>query len=613
MSLLHTQPATTEWLGDVLYLGRLAEEGDAKALAGDLHGMLKGQSDTPFHAVCASFELTDAECAAFAWCLWRAAGYRPFPSMAELGALCRMLEHPYAQAFSLLLRPEAGALLSAACAALLGQPPRLPSYVRLDPCPRQELFHAQLLLDECDAMLSRCERAAVPQPAALALIGRKGCGKRFLFAELARRRGYTLLIADCCSLTTENLPELAGFAILFNALICLDSYDDSAQPLASGLFEWFSVLLFSCGQSPAVPQGCGALFEREVAELTLEERSTAMQALFGTAVPREELARAAALCRVPVGVLVNASVRLLAEDPADSRLVADRFRQVLRQESAALLSRSAQRLRINKRLEDLFMPPAQKQQLENLCAFARGQDMVWKQWGFEDKIPYGRGITALFYGASGTGKTLAAGVVANELGLELFRVDLSQLISKYIGETQKNIGHVFDDAQNADCVLFFDEADALFSRRGDASDAQDRYANAEIAYLLQRTEQYGGIILLATNLLQNFDEAFRRRIGFMIHFPKPEEELREELWRTVFPPQAPVQELDFTLLARQLELSGSSISACALNAARLAAAEGGEIDMARVVEAARAEYQKLGKAFPAELSRIYPQERSQNK
>lgn len=283
---------------------------------------------------------------------------------------------------------------------------------------------------------------------------------------------------------------------------------------------------------------------------------------------------------------------------------------MLRQESTSSLSRTAQRLYVNKHLEDLVLPPAQKKQLENLCAFARVQDTVWKRWGFEQKIPYGRGITALFYGSSGTGKTLAAGVVANELGLELYRVDLAQLISKYIGETQKNIGCVFDDAQNADCILFFDEADALFSRRGDAQDAQDRYANAEIAYLLQRTEQYDGIILLATNLFQNFDEAFKRRIDFMIHFPKPEEAMREELWRGIFPPQAPVSDLDFSLLAHYLELSGSSIRACALHAARLAAAEGGKIDMARIIQATREEYQKLGKAFPVELSRIYPQERA---
>lgn len=194
-----------------------------------------------------------------------------------------------------------------------------------------------------------------------------------------------------------------------------------------------------------------------------------------------------------------------------------------------------------------MLPPEQKRQLESLCAFARGRETVWKRWGFARTIPGGQGLTALFYGASGTGKTLAASVVANELGLPLYRVDLSQLISKYIGETQKNIGRIFDAAESADCILFFDEADALFSRRTEAADAQDRYANAEIAYLLQRTEQYDGIILLATNLLQNFDEAFRRRIGFMIRFPTPDEAMREALWRGIFPEEAPLSDIDYPL------------------------------------------------------------------
>ena len=197
-------------------------------------------------------------------------------------------------------------------------------------------------------------------------------------------------------------------------------------------------------------------------------------------------------------------------------------------------------------------------------------------------------------------------MVANELGLPLYRVDLSQLISKYIGETQKNIGRIFDAAESADCILFFDEADALFSRRTEATDAQDRYANAEIAYLLQRTEQYDGIILLATNLLQNFDEAFRRRIGFMIRFPTPDEAMREALWRGIFPEEAPLSDIDYPLLARELELTGAGIRACALNAARMAAAENGEINLERLCRAAREEYQKLGKTFPARFGQRFP-------
>ena len=169
----------------------------------------------------------------------------------------------------------------------------------------------------------------------------------------------------------------------------------------------------------------------------------------------------------------------------------------LRAENSAALLTGAQKLVTGYRLEDVVTSPRTERQLREICSFARARATVYGQWGFGKKSALGRGMTALFYGASGTGKTMAAGAVANELGLELYRVDLSQLISKYIGETQKNIGRIFDAARRGDCVLFFDEADALFARRSDAQDAQDRYSNAEIAYLLQCTEQYDGIILLS--------------------------------------------------------------------------------------------------------------------
>ena len=288
----------------------------------------------------------------------------------------------------------------------------------------------------------------------------------------------------------------------------------------------------------------------------------------------------------------------------------ERLFALLREENLPNLTRSAQLLRIDKHFEDLVLPDEPLRQVRRLCSFAAVRTAVWNEWGFERKVPYGRGITSLFYGASGTGKTLAAGIVANELGLPLYRVDLSQMISKYIGETQKNIGQIFDDAGNADCVLFFDEADALFARRSDAGDAQDRYANAETAYLLQRTEQYNGIILMATNLLQNFDEAFRRRIGFMIYFPLPDEGMRERLWQGIFPEDAPTVSLDYSLLARELSLSGAGIRNCAVNAAYLAASHDRKIDMKCVVEAARWEYQKQGTPFPTGLGGLYPAERS---
>ena len=193
---------------------------------------------------------------------------------------------------------------------------------------------------------------------------------------------------------------------------------------------------------------------------------------------------------------------------------------------------------------------------------------------------------------------MAAQVLAHELGMPLYRVDLSQLISKYIGETQKNIGKIFDEAEKCDCILLFDEADAIFTKRSDVSDAQDRYSNAETAYLLQRIEAYAGVSILATNLLQNFDEAFRRRISYMVHFPMPDVNLRRELWETIFPKETPIsKEVDALMLAQAFELSGASIKNAALHGALLANAEGGDVRMCHILDGIRNEYGKQGKSF----------------
>ena len=175
---------------------------------------------------------------------------------------------------------------------------------------------------------------------------------------------------------------------------------------------------------------------------------------------------------------------------------------------------------------------------------------------------------------------------------------MSQLISKYIGETQKNIGRIFEEADRQDCILLFDEADAVFTKRSDVSDAQDRYSNAETAYLLQRIEQYGGICILATNLLQNFDDAFRRRISYMVHFPLPDAGLRKELWESIFPEETPLgDDLDPGLLAGAFELSGASIKNAALHGALLAASRGEAVQMCHVMSGIRNEYGKQGKNF----------------
>ncbi|WP_302822811.1 ATP-binding protein [uncultured Anaerotruncus sp.] len=589
------ETADREPLQAVLALGKRCDGGEI------LRAPQGFAEDGAFGRVCAAFGLDARATAAFAWCLYRAACLRPFPEPRELAALCAA-EGGAPAPLPLLFSPEAGGLLRTACECAFGREPRLPAWVRPIAPPAGESYHGGALPAALDAFLERCSAGEDLVPAMACLTGGPGTGKKYLLNECCFRRGCGMLAADCAAIGTDDLPELAGLALLFDALVCLDRYEDAHAPLAEGLFRWFSLVLCSARTPVSAPEGCRAFFEREVPPPAAPERLRAMRELF-PGQPDAELSRAASLGRTPVGAPVQAAARLRAETAAGGP---GDLREALRRENGQALNQSAQRIQNGKRMEDLVLPPEQKRQLESLCAFARGRETVWKRWGFARTIPGGQGLTALFYGASGTGKTLAASVVANELGLPLYRVDLSQLISKYIGETQKNIGRIFDAAESADCILFFDEADALFSRRTEAADAQDRYANAEIAYLLQRTEQYDGIILLATNLLQNFDEAFRRRIGFMIRFPTPDEAMREALWRGIFPEEAPLSDIDYPLLARELELTGAGIRACALNAARMAAAENGEINLERLCRAAREEYQKLGKTFPARFGQRFP-------
>jgi SpoVK/Ycf46/Vps4 family AAA+-type ATPase len=224
--------------------------------------------------------------------------------------------------------------------------------------------------------------------------------------------------------------------------------------------------------------------------------------------------------------------------------------------------------------------------------------MVEQDWGFGGKMALGRGICALFAGPSGTGKTMAASVLARSLHLDLYRVDLAQTVSKYIGETEKNLDRVFRAAEAADAVLFFDEADALFGKRSEVKDAHDRYANLEVGYLLQKMEEYDGLAILATNLRQHIDEAFTRRLRCIVEFPFPDQDGRLRIWRTVFPSAAPLAEdVDLPALARQVRLAGGNIRNIALSAAFLAASDGAPIGQAHLLRAARSEYVKVGRTW----------------
>ena len=253
--------------------------------------------------------------------------------------------------------------------------------------------------------------------------------------------------------------------------------------------------------------------------------------------------------------------------------------------------------------DDIVLPDDRKQQLRSLVARVTNRALVQRDWGFGAKLTRGRGVAVLFSGPPGTGKTMASEIIAAELGLDLFQIDLSTVMSKYIGETEKQLAAIFAEAEQGQCILFFDECDAVFGKRIDVRDAHDHYANTQVNYLLQRLEQYEGIVLLATNFARNIDEAFLRRLHDSIDFPLPDEAAREQIWRRQFPPEAPLAAgLDFASLAAQFRLAGGGIHNAAQYAAYRAAEIGGRdgvIGLEQVLEGVRREFQKQGKLVVA--------------
>jgi hypothetical protein len=267
-----------------------------------------------------------------------------------------------------------------------------------------------------------------------------------------------------------------------------------------------------------------------------------------------------------------------------------------RSQARPQLDELADRIESSVGWEDLILPEVELQVLQSIALQLRQRIKVYQEWGFGKKNQRGLGISALFAGSSGTGKTLAAEVLANELHLDLYRIDLSAVVSKYIGETEKNLGRVFDAAETGGVILLFDEADSLFGKRSEVKDSHDRHANMEINYLLQRMEDYRGLSVLTTNLKGAIDQAFMRRIRFVLNFPFPDQVQRAEIWRRAFPQETPTEGLDVMKLAK-LGLAGGNIRSIALNAAFLAADAEETVQMKHLLEAARSEHIKMEKPF----------------
>ena len=466
--------------------------------------------------------------------------------------------------------------------------------------------------------------AAVGGGGALSFIldGPAGAGKEFAAEALCRDAGCALLVADVEALTKANvglarlLARLFREARLRGAAVYLDGAEAvlgegeqktaARRALLAALDEFEGVALLGSREPwhPSEGAPAGRYFHVTLpapdydARLELWKRFLAREgAAAGAEIEVEALADKFGFTAGRIrDAVAEARQRALLREGAEFRITTADLYHACRAQSSKKLLALARKITPLYTWHDIILPPDQLEHLREVCAHVRHRQRVFADWGFGGKISLGKGLSALFVGPSGTGKTMAAEVIAGELGLDLFKIDLSCLVSKYIGETEKNLSRVFEEAEQSNAILFFDEADSVFGKRSEVKDSHDRYANIEVNYLLQRMEEYEGVVILASNYQRNIDEAFTRRIRFIIEFPFPDDDYRQRIWRKVFPEHTPLgEDIDFDFLAHKLKLSGGNIRNIALGAAFLAANNGGRVEMGHVVYAAKREFQKMGR------------------
>jgi AAA+ superfamily predicted ATPase len=442
--------------------------------------------------------------------------------------------------------------------------------------------------------------------------GRAGSGKVDAARALASALGRPLLLAEGAALA----PRAAEFSTLWSrvrrqarldgALICLQGVEALAEngpwllhtQLSGGLILTAAAAYpFPDTDTPPLLLSfapAGYELRQRVWQQTLQDH-TARNGQTG-----QLAAELAGRFRLTPGQIQRAATAArqtawLSAGPQAAPNRAELF-QGCRDQSNPQLARLAVKVTTPYAWDDLILPPLQLSLLQAIESQVRHSYIVYRRWGFGDKMAHVGGLNALFSGPSGTGKTMAAGILARSLGLDMYKIDLSGVVSKYIGETEKNLDRIFAEAGTANAVLFFDEADALFGKRSEVKDAHDRYANIEISYLLQKMEEYDGVAILATNLSQNLDEAFARRMQFVVEFPLPHADNRERIWRGLLPADAPRSEdINFDFLANQFELTGGNIKNCVLAAAFLAAEDSQVMGMIHMVRGVAREYGKLGR------------------
>jgi hypothetical protein len=516
---------------------------------------------------------------------------------AELGAHGPLLR------YRLIEAGEAESAGSPAAARPLLLAPRIAQYLMGSDCGEERLtsllrsadsgWRPAWVEEAAEAVLARAGRAT-----RINLTGPANAAKELIAVSVASRLDRKLMVLDPARLPSSETERLDLYRLL-----------DREARLAS----------LACYVPPQEPESAAAKVAAEAAEcvealvfLDSTERLDAPRPMVAVPVRSPSRKEQKAIWGEALegaghsvdGVLDSlvqqfdfsaATIRDAVEEAAQHRRIhAPDLWQICRRVSGWKLEDLAQRITPQYSWDDIVLGADEMRQLREIAAQVGQRARVYEEWGFFTRLSRGRGISALFAGPSGTGKTMAADILARDLELDLYVIDLAGVVSKYIGETEKNLRRVFDAAEQSGAILFFDEADALFGKRSEVKDSHDRYANIEVNYLLQKMEQYQGLAILSTNRRSALDRAFSRRLRFLVDFPFPSRENRELIWRKMFPPQAPLEDVDFTFLAR-LEIAGGNIRNIAVNAAFLASAEGGPIRTSHVMRAVRQEYAKIDK------------------
>ena len=556
----------------------------------------------------------------------RVARRRFFASSAPLlrHEIVRMLDDPYAREASFLARPLA--LDQRIVDFLLGSDvvdARIRAFASL--IEPEISWDGVVLAPEIVSELATVVKAlkdpgSSGPPPILQLVGGAGTGKRTVTEALCQDLGRNLLAIDVEGLLASDVDvsRLVSLsereALLRDAVPCWHNFhlllgDGSRQrearlaiagvlggsshaAIVTGLTQWAREEGIEGRSLLTVDLPLPAYAERaRLWEASLNGRLDSL--------PHGEASDLAGKFRFAGGQIrlsVSTAQDLALLRPDDRRPWAEDLHMAARWHSNQALALLAQKIEPRYTWDDIVLPADQKLQLREVSGYLQHRELVYGEWGFHRKGTLGKGMAVLFAGPSGTGKTMSAEIMAGELGLDLYKIDLSTVVSKYIGETEKNLDRIFREAEDSNATLFFDEADAIFGKRVEVRDSHDRYANIEVSYLLQKMEEHQGVVILATNFRKNVDDAFVRRLHSGIELPFPDEESRLEIWRRVFPLEAPLEPgVDLPFLARQFRMPGGHIKNVAVTSAFLAAQEGRPIGMDHVMRGTKREYQKMGK------------------